>query len=122
MLPVAQLVPIDELRHAVKVDQQAEEYLVRGWAVFVDASEIAQDGDAWHVLTVKSKHARGLWAEVAGSVRRRDVAMNVFMVHVVGRRDLGEETRDHLNDVRHGHGADLKLPGLGSMTGEMGSM
>jgi hypothetical protein len=48
--------------------------------------------------------------------------MNVLVVHVVGGCDLGEETRDHLNDVRDGHRADLKLPGLGSMAGDVGSM
>lgn len=88
----------------------------------MDACEIAQDRDARHVLTVKSEHAGALWAEVVGSIWRRDVAMDVFMVHVIGRGDLSEEARDHLNDVRDGHRADLKLPGLGSMARDMGSM
>jgi hypothetical protein len=122
MMYMAQLVSVDQLGHAVEIDQQAEEHLVGGGTVFVNSSEIAQDGDAWHVLTVESKHTGSLWAEIVGSVRRRDVAMNVLVVHVVGGCDLGEETRDHLNDVRDGHRADLELPGLGSMAGDVGSM
>lgn len=88
----------------------------------MNASEITQYCDAWHVLTVESKHTGGLWAEIVGPVRRGDMAMDVLVVHVVGRRDLGEETRDHLNDIRDGHRADLKLPGLGSMARDVGSM
>jgi hypothetical protein len=119
---MAQLVSVDQLGHAVEIDQQAEEYLVCSGTVFMNASEIAQDGDAWHVLTVESKHTGGLWAEIVGSVRRGDVAMDVLVVHIVGSRDLGEKTCDHLNDVRDGHRADLELPGLGSMAGNVGSM
>lgn len=121
-MSLARPVPVDQLRHAVKVDQQAEEHLVCGWTVFVDASEVAEDGDARHVLTVKSKHTGGLWAEIVGAVRGRDMAMDVIMVHVVGGGDLGQEARNHLNDVRDGHGADLKLSRLGSMAGNVGSM
>lgn len=121
-LSLAQLASVDQLRHAVEIDQQTEEHLVGCWAVFVDACEITQDRDARHVLTVKSEHAGGLWAEVVGSIWRRDVATDMFMVHVIGSGDLSEEARDHLNDVRDGHRADLKLPGLGSMAWDMGSM
>lgn len=119
---LAQLASVDQLRHAVEVDQQAEEHLVCGRTVFVNASKVAEDRDARHVLTVKSEHAGGLWAEIVGSIWRRDVAVDVSVVHIVGGGDLGEKARDHLNDVRDRHRADLKLPGLGSMAGDVGSM
>ena len=122
MVYLARPVPVDQLRHTVKVDQQAEKHLVCGRTVFVDASEIAQDGDARHVLTVESKHTGGLWAEIVGAIREWDMTMEVLMVHIVGGSDLGQETCDHLNDVRDGHGADLKLTRLGSMARNVGSM
>lgn len=121
-MSLAQLPSVNQLCHAVEIDQQTEEHLVGRWTVFVDACEIAQDRDARHVLTVKSEHAGGLWAKVAGSIWWWDVAMEVFMVHVIGSGDLSEEARDHLNDVRDGHRADLKLSGLGSRASDMGSM
>ena len=47
---------VHTLSHAIKVDQKTEEDLVGGGAVLVDTAEIAQDGDARHVLTMECKH------------------------------------------------------------------
>lgn len=109
------LTAIDKLGHAIKVDQQAQENLIGGWAVFVDAGEIAEDGDAGDVLAVECENAGGLRAEIGSAVGRRDVAMDILMLHVIRGSNLGEQAGDHFNDVRDWHGADLKLPLLGDI-------
>lgn len=116
------LASVHQFRHTVKVDQQAEKDLVRRGAVFVNASQVAQDGNARDILAVECKHTGRLRAQMTGAVRRGDVAMNVFVMHVICGGDLGEETGDHLDDIRHGHGADLKLPRMGAMTGQVRPM
>lgn len=107
-----ELSTIDKLGHAVEVDQQAQEHFVCGRAIFVDAGEVTEDGDAGDILAVEREHARGLRAEAAGPVWKRNMAMDTFMVHIVGRGDLGEKACDHFDDVRNRHGADLELPVL----------
>lgn len=106
---------VDKFRHAVEIDQQAEEDLVGSRAVFVDAGEVAEDGDARDVLAMEGKNAGRLGSQIGGAVRRRDVAMNVFVVGVVGGSDLREEAGDHLNDLGDGHGADLEVAWLCAM-------
>lgn len=100
---------VDKLGHAVEIDQQAEEDLVGGRAVFVDAGEIAKDGDAGDILAMKGENTGRLRTQVGGAVGRRDVAMYVFVVGIVGGGNLGEEACDHLNDLGDGHRADLEV-------------
>lgn len=100
---------VDHLGHAVKVHQQTQKDLVRRRTVLVDAAQVAEDRDAGHVLAVERQDARGLGTQAGGAVGRRDVSMHMLVVHVVGGRDLGQQARDHLDDVRHRHGADLEL-------------
>lgn len=108
---------VDELRHAIKVNQQAQKNLVCGRAVLVDAGEVAEDGDAGHVLAVEGQDAGGLRAQVRRTVGGRNVAMELFMVKIIRGCDLGEQASDHLDDVRDRHAADLELPLLGPMLG-----
>lgn len=110
------LLTVDKLGHAVEIDQQAEEYLVGSRAVLVDAGEVAEYGDARDVFAMEGKNAGRLGSQVGGAVWGRDVAMNVFVVGIVGGSDLGEEPGDHLNDLSDGHGADLEVALLCAMT------
>ncbi|EZF28224.1 hypothetical protein H101_08094, partial [Trichophyton interdigitale H6] len=97
---------VDGLGHAVKVDEQADEDLVGGRAVLVDAAEVVEDGDAGHILAVKGQHA-GCLRRQRALLRPGDVPVQVFVLAVVGRGDLGEQAGDHLDHVGHGHRADL---------------
>ena len=106
---------IDHFGHAIEIDQQAQKDLVSGGTIFEDAVEIAEDGDARHILAVESQHARGLRAKTGRTIRRRYVLVDLLVVHVVGGRDLGEETGHHFNDVGDGHGANLVQVAGGSV-------
>lgn len=86
------------------------------------AGEIAEDRDAGHILAMKGEDAGRLWTEVIGTIGRRNVAMNILVVLIVGGGDLGQQTSDHLDDIGDWHGADLELPRLGAMAREMGSL
>lgn len=48
---------VDPLGHAIKVDEKTQEDLVGSGAVLLYAAEIAQNGDAGHVLAVKGQYA-----------------------------------------------------------------
>lgn len=109
MLHAADLAPINQLSHTVKVDQQAQEDFVGRGAVLVNPRKIAKNSDAGDILAMERKHARGLGSEVGRAVGRRDVAMDGFVVHVVRGGYFGEEPRNHLDDLCDWHGADLKL-------------
>ena len=80
---------VDELRHAIKVNQQAQKNLVGGRTVLVDSGEVAEDGDAGHVLAVEGQDAGGLRAQVRRTVGGRNVAMELFMVKIICGCDLG---------------------------------
>ena len=69
----------------------------------MNAGEVAQNCDAGDVFPVERKDAGGLGAQAGGSLGRGDVAMHVFVVHIVGRGDLGEQAGNHFDDVAHGH-------------------
>lgn len=116
-LQVVEFPSVDQLGHTVKVDQQAQEHLVGCGAIFVYTSEVAEDRDAGDVFAVECEDAGGLWTEVRGAIRWRDVAMDMFVMQIVRGSDLSEESSDHLDDLRDRHGADLVLslrPRLGS--------
>lgn len=85
----------------------------------MNTTEIAENGDARHIFAVKSEDARGLRAETRCTVWRGNVAMDMVMVHIVGGGDLGEETSDHLDDIRDRHGADLVLAFLQPLPGHL---
>lgn len=107
---------IHHLRHSIKIDQQAEEYLVGGGTIFVYARQVVENRNRRHIFAMKCKHATGLRTEIRGAVGRRDMAMNVLMLHVVRCRDLCQQACHHFNDVRHRHGADFILAGQLSRT------
>lgn len=75
----------------------------------MDATEIAQYRDARHIFPVKREDACGLLAQSSRSLWKRDVLVYVFVLAVVGRRDLGQEPSDHLDDICDRHCADLIL-------------
>ena len=100
---------VDHFRHAVKVNQQAQENLVRRRAVLVYAAQIAQNRDAGHVLAVKCNDAGRLWTEPRRALGRWNGALCIFMLAIVGGRNFGQEASDHFDNVRHGHRADFVL-------------
>lgn len=73
------------------------------------ATEVAQDRDARHVLAMECQDTGRLLAESSCTFRRRDVFMEIFMLAIVGRSDLCQESCDHLDDVCDRHSADLIL-------------
>lgn len=75
----------------------------------MDAGEIAQNRDTRNIFAVEREYTGRLRSQVGGAVGGRDMAMDVFMVHVVCRCDLSEEPGDHLNNVCDRHRADLVL-------------
>ena len=100
---------IHHFRHPIKVDQQAQKHLVGGGTVLVDPAQIAQDRDARHILPVKSKHAGGLLTQPGRAFGRRNMPVEVLVLTIVGRCNLGQQSRHHLDDICHRHGADLIL-------------
>lgn len=87
----------------------------------MNAGEIAEDGDARNVFAVEREDAGCLGTQTRGAVGR-DVALYVFVVHVVGSGDLRKKPRHHLNDVCNWHRADLVLPWLCSLPGGLRSL
>ena len=79
---------IDSLCHSVKVDEKTQEDLVRSGTVFMYTAEIAQNGNARHILSMKSEHACGLRAHVRCAFWRRYLAMQMLMLLVVCGRNL----------------------------------
>lgn len=69
----------------------------------MNAGEVAQNCDAGDIFPMEGKDARGLGAQVGGSLWRGDPTVHVLMVHIVGGSDLGEQPGDHFDDVAHGH-------------------
>lgn len=100
---------VDHLSHAVKVNQKTQKHFIRRRTVLVYATQIAQNRDAGHVLAVECQNAGGLRTQTGGAFGRRDMSMYMFMLHVIRGRDFRQQACDHLNDVRHRHGADLVL-------------
>jgi hypothetical protein len=100
---------IYHLRHSIKVDEQTEKHLVRCRTVLVYPAEVAEDSDGGNILAMKGQDAGGLRAQIGSSIWRRNVAMEMLVLHVVCGGDLRQEAGDHLNDIGHWHGADLVL-------------
>ena len=100
---------VNHFGHAVKIDQQAEEYFVCRRAVLVDAAKIAQNGDVRDIFSVERKHARRLLAHGRGPFRRGNMSMDtlVLMLAVVGRCNFCQQPGHHLDDVSDGHSANL---------------
>ena len=80
---------IDPFRHSVKVDQEAEENLVRRGAIFVNSAEIAENGYAGHILSMKGQDTRGFLIQAYASFCRV-VAMKMLVLAVVCRGDFSQ--------------------------------
>lgn len=97
---------IDHCSHAVEVDEEAEEDFVCRRAIFVDAHEVAGNGDGGDILAMESEHARGLGGEI---VLRGDLSVYAGVLLVILACDFGQEAGYHLDDILHRHGADFVL-------------
>lgn len=76
--------------HPVEVDQETEKHLVGGRTVFMDSAEVAEDRYAGYVLAMKSQYARGLLAQPGCAFGGRYLAMQMIVLPVIGRGDLGQ--------------------------------
>ena len=75
----------------------------------MDAAEVAEDGDAGHILAVESQNAGGLLAQTGSAVWMGDGLVCMFMLAIIGCSDLGQEAGDHFDDIHDGHSANLIL-------------
>lgn len=108
---------VDSLRHPVKVDKQAEEHLVCRRAVLVYSRKVAEDGDGGNILAVEGKNRVVQWgnrapagvSRLVGLLLVSHIALHGVMLQVVCGCDLGQQRRDHLDDVADRHSADLIL-------------
>lgn len=69
----------------------------------MDASQIAENGYAWNVLSVECKNAGSLSAQVGSSFWRWNMAMDMLVVSVIGGSYFRQEAGDHLDDIGDGH-------------------
>lgn len=102
-----EVTPVNQVSHAVEIDQQADENFVGGWAVFVDAGQIAKDGYRWYIFAMESKYTGSLGAKIRRPIRPGD--SHIIVMDVVGGGNLGQKPRDHLDDIRRRHRANLIL-------------
>lgn len=58
---------------------------------------------------MEGEYTGGLWAEIRCSIRKRDVAMKMFVMRIICSGDPGQKPGDHLDDLRDRHGANLVL-------------
>ena len=80
----------------------------------MDSAEVAEDRYARYVLAMESQNARGLLAQPGCAFGGRYLAMQMIVLPVIGRGDLGQQASYHLNDVGDRHLADLVLgPNVG---------
>lgn len=88
----------------------------------MDAGEVAEDGDGGDVFAMESQDAGGLLAEARGALGRRNLAMQVLMLSVVGGGDFGQQSCHHFYYVGDGHFANLVLRPdvIGVLTGAPG--
>ena len=90
---------VDPLSHSIEIHKQAQEHLVRGWAVFMYPTEIAQDRDARDVLTVECQDTGCLLVQTTGTFWRRNLTMQMFMLPIVRSRDFGQKSSHHFDDI-----------------------
>ena len=81
---------VDGLRHAVEIYQQAEEDFIGGGTILVNPAQIAQDGDAGHILSMERQDARLLLAHVGRFLWWRHRLVYVLVLLIVGSGDFGE--------------------------------
>lgn len=87
----------------------------------MNASQVTQDGDGRDILSVECEYTGSLRAKVGGALGWRDVAMYMFVMHIICSCDLGQKPSDHLDDLRDRHGANLILSLLRSRSGSVGA-
>lgn len=102
-----------QVGHAVEIDQQADENFVGGGAVFVDAGQIAKNGYRWYIFAMESKYTGSLGAKIRCPIRRGD--SHIIVMDVVSGGNFRQKPRDHLDDIRRRHRADLILAFLGPL-------